>query len=58
MGGVMFLDENDHVHWTGLSYYDSTEEAERFLNHFGHTLPEAGKAKLVHWVATKRHCVL
>ena len=52
-GGCMFLDENDHVQWNGLSEYSTGSEAEAFLKVYGEGVPEAGMGTLREWVAAK-----
>lgn len=52
-GGAMFLDENEHVQWSGLSEYCSAEEAKAYLEKFGDGVPEAGLSLLKKWVAAK-----
>jgi hypothetical protein len=42
-GGCMFLDENGHVTWNGLSEYCSGAEAKAFLDTYGEGVPEQGK---------------
>ncbi len=34
LAGCMFLDENNHVKWTGISEYSKTEEMEKFVENF------------------------
>lgn len=53
MGGAMFLDENKHVHWTGLSEYGNGAEAAAWLAKFGEGVPEVGLDMLKRWVAAK-----
>jgi len=51
VSGAMYLDENGHVQWTGLSQYSGAKESRAFLDTFGdnaHNLP-----RLQHWVALK-----
>jgi hypothetical protein len=52
-GAAMFLDDNDHVQWTGLSEYSDGAEAARFLATYGEAVPEAGRKTLAAWVAAK-----
>jgi hypothetical protein len=44
--GCMYLDEKDHVQWSGLSMYDAAEKAREFLKTFGEGLQEEQKAYL------------
>lgn len=52
-GGAMFLDENNHVQWCGLSEYSSATEAKAFAETYGAGVPEEGRAILEKWVAAK-----
>jgi hypothetical protein len=52
-GGAMFLDENGHVQWSGLSEYTNGAEAKAWSDKFGEGVPEAGQKTLSGWVAAK-----
>jgi hypothetical protein len=52
-GGAMFLDDNQHVQWNGLSEYCSGAEAKAFLDTYGEGVPEAARDMLERWVAAK-----
>ncbi len=52
-GGAMYLDDNDHVQFAGLSEYTDAKEAEEFERVYGAAVPEAGKALLRKWVVAK-----
>lgn len=52
-GGAMFLDEQDHVQWTGLTEYSDGKEAAAFRDKYGAGVPEAGRDTLNRWVAAK-----
>jgi hypothetical protein len=52
-GGAMFLDENEHVQFSGLSEYSSGAEASAWSEKFGAGVPEAGRLIHVKWVAAK-----
>ena len=52
-GGCMFLDDNGHVQWNGLSEYSSGAEAKAFLDTYGEGVPEAGQEILRKWTAAK-----
>ena len=52
-GGCMFLDEQEHVQWIGLSEYSSAAEAKAFAERYGAGVPEAGRKALESWVAAK-----
>jgi hypothetical protein len=52
-GGCMYLNEEGHVTWSGLTEYCNGAEAQAWLNTFGEGVPEAGQALLRKWVAAK-----
>jgi hypothetical protein len=52
-GGAMFLDENDHVQWAGLSEYSDAAESIAFRDQYGEGVPEAAKPLLDKWIAAK-----
>jgi hypothetical protein len=52
-GAAMYLDEEDHVQWTGLSEYCSGAEAKAWSEQFAEGVPEAGRNTLNAWVAAK-----
>jgi len=52
-GGAMYLDESDHVQWSGLSEYCSGAEAVEWQKKFGAAVPESGHEMLDKWVAAK-----
>jgi hypothetical protein len=52
-GGAMYLDDNEHVQWSGLSEYCSGAEAEAWRAIYGEAVPEAGHRILMQWVAAK-----
>lgn len=52
-GGAMFLDDNGHVQWEGLSEYSSGAEAKAWTETYGAAVPEAGRAIHNKWVAAK-----
>jgi hypothetical protein len=52
-GGAMFLNEEGHVTWAGLSEYSNGAEAKAFADTYGEGVPEAGKQVLRAWVAAK-----
>ena len=53
-GGVMFLDEKNHVHWEGLTGTEELPELEEFMAGYGHTLPEEGQKRLAHLIRVKQ----
>lgn len=52
-GGAMFLDENEHVKWAGLTEYSNGAEAKAWAEKYGEAVPEAGQATMKSWVAAK-----
>jgi hypothetical protein len=52
-GGAMFLDENGHVQWSGLSAYSDGAEAKAWQEKYGAAVPEVGRVLLDKWVAAK-----
>jgi hypothetical protein len=52
-GGCMFLDDEDHVQWSGLSEYSSGVEAKAWTDKYGEGVPKAGRNTLDRWVAAK-----
>lgn len=52
-GGAMYLDEQDHVQWSGLSEYSGGAEATAWAEKFGEGVPDAGRSTLDGWVAAK-----
>lgn len=52
-GGAMYLDDNGHVQFAGLSQYSSGAEAKAFQETYGEAVPEVGRTLLNKWVAAK-----
>jgi hypothetical protein len=52
-GGCMYLDEQGHVQWSGLTEYTDGAEASAWRDKFATGVPEAGRAMLDKWVAAK-----
>lgn len=52
-GGAMYLNDDDHVQFTGLSEYSDGAEAKAWSDQFGEGVPEAGRDTLNRWVAAK-----
>ncbi len=52
-GGAMFLDDDGHVHWAGLTEYSDGAEARAWSDKYRAAVPEAGLAALDLWVAAK-----
>lgn len=52
-GGCMYLDDNGHVKWAGLSEYSDGAEAKAWQDTYGDGVPESGRAILNKWVAAK-----
>jgi hypothetical protein len=53
LGGAMYLDENDHVKWSGLTEYSSGAEATAWREIYGVGVPAVGRDMLDRWVAAK-----
>lgn len=52
-GGAMFLDDNGHVKFAGLTEYSTGEEAYAWKETYGAGVPDAGKPLLDKWVLAK-----
>jgi hypothetical protein len=52
-GGCMFLNDEGHVNWAGLTEYSNGQESKNFADKYGEGVPEAGRAILNKWVAAK-----
>jgi hypothetical protein len=52
-GGAMFLDDNGHVQWSGLTEYSDGAEAQAWADKYGAGVPEAGRVVLNKGVAAK-----
>jgi hypothetical protein len=52
-GGAMYLDEQGHVQWSGLSEYCSGAEASAWQERYGEGVPEEGRVLLAKFVAAK-----
>jgi hypothetical protein len=55
-GMVLYLDEQDHVQWTGVGSFDELPRYQSFLTTYGETLPAEGREELEDWIKimTKR----
>jgi len=53
-GGCMFLDDEQHVQWSGLTEYCDATEAEAWRATYGAGVPEACKPLLDAWCKAKR----
>lgn len=53
LGGAMFLDDNGHVQWSGLSEYSGGAEAKAWFDIYGAAIPEAGLEMTKRWIAAK-----
>jgi hypothetical protein len=53
IAGAMFLDDKDHVCWTGLSFYSDAAEARAFLDKYGVGLPPYALTRLAAWIVRK-----
>jgi hypothetical protein len=52
-GGCMYLNDEGRVTWSGLSEYTTGAEARAWAERFGEGVPEAGRATMRKWVASK-----
>jgi hypothetical protein len=52
-GAAMYLDDQEHVSWAGLSEYSDGAEAQAFKDKYFEGVPEAGRSTLNQWVAMK-----
>lgn len=51
--GCLYLDDNNHVQWTGMHEYMSTDECVAWAEKWGEGVPEATKPLALKWVAAK-----
>lgn len=54
IAGAMYLNENNHVTWSGLTEYSDAAEAEDWLNTFREGLPPQVLKKAEEWLRVKR----
>lgn len=52
-GACMYLNDDGHVTWAGLTEYSNGAEAKAFADTYGEGVPAAGRALLDRWVAAK-----
>ena len=53
-GGAMYLDDEGHVQWSGLTDYSNGAEAKLFEDSFGEGVPEGeARSVLERWVRVK-----
>ena len=52
-GVCLYLDENGHVQYTGLTEYCTAQTAADWKEEFGEGVPEIGQALLARWVSAK-----
>jgi hypothetical protein len=52
-GGCMYLDDEGHVQWDGLTEYSSGAQALAWQEQYGEGVPEAAKLMLAKWVAAE-----
>jgi hypothetical protein len=53
-GGAMYLDENDHVQWSGLTEYANATEAAAWRRHFATGVPSDCVPVMNAWYEAKR----
>ena len=54
IAGAMYLNENNHVTWAGLTEYSNAKESEDWLNTFREGLPPQVLKKAEEWLRVKR----
>jgi hypothetical protein len=52
-GGCLYLDENEHVQWAGLTEYSDGKESAEFIQTYGEGVPEEAQPLLRKWAAAK-----
>ena len=52
-GAAMYLNDDGHVTWAGLTEYSNGAEAQAFADKYGSGVPAAGRELLNKWVAAK-----
>lgn len=53
-GGALYLDENEHVKFAGLTEYSNAVESERFQEVYGEGVPVEGREVLGFWIRAKK----
>ena len=53
ISACMYLDENDHVSWSGLNEYGDSETALEYKEMYYDGLNDVGKQRLDKWIKTK-----
>jgi hypothetical protein len=53
IAGCMFLNEEGHVTWSGLTYYSGSREAEDWLNKFRQGIPPEVIKRVEDWIEAK-----
>ena len=53
IAGVMYLDDQEHVQWTGLTIYGDLEQAKGWLNEFKEGLPPEVIKRAEEWIEEK-----
>ena len=54
ISGAMFLDDNNHVNFLGLSEYSDYKESLEFYNTYHEGIPEIAINKILLWLDTKK----
>jgi len=52
-GGAMFLDDNGHVHWSGLHEYMDGAQVAEWVNQYGEGVPETMRPLMRKWLCAK-----
>jgi hypothetical protein len=53
IAAAMYLDEKEHVQWTGVGFYQDVGELKAWREAFGEGLSEQGKKDLDAWITRK-----
>lgn len=54
IAGAMYLDDEEHVQWSGLSIYEETSKCQGWLDEFQEGLPEEVIKKVRLWIEEKQ----
>lgn len=52
-GGCMYLDDNKHIQWSGLTEYTNGAGAAQWRDTYGEGCPEALQGRMNQWVTAK-----
>lgn len=54
IAGCMYLDDDEHIQWSGLSEYSDHKETKEWLEIYGSALPPTVFARVQGWAESKR----